>query len=243
MFKAPAIFEPMDRRIRLRLNDDVVADSDRAMMLISPGRHPVYYLPKADFAAGALLPSAAAPDRIWSLHAGRVTLEGVAAAFEGDAHGLAPMADHLTVAWDAVRWFEEDEEILRHPRNPYVRVDCIHSSRRVQVVLDGQVVADTRRAVFLFETGHVTRHYMPIEDVRPGILRPSALRTYCPYKGEAGYRSVELAGRVHDNVVWSYDGPYDECLKIKGLVAFYNEKVDAVLVDGKPASGRFPPRI
>lgn len=224
MFKAPAIFEPIDRRIRLQLGDEIMADSTRAMMLIPPGKFPVYYLPRADFAPAAF-----------------EELELI--AFDGAAHRLPRLADHFTVAWDAVRWFEEDEEVLRHPRNPYVRVDCIPSSRRVQVVLGGRIVADSARAVFLFETGFITRHYMPVEDVVPGILRPSDLHTYCPYKGQASYHSVELDGRIWENVVWSYSQPYDECLKVKGLVAFYNEKVEAVLVDGEPASNRFPPRI
>jgi uncharacterized protein (DUF427 family) len=225
-FKAPAILAPVDKRIRLKVGDAVVADSGRAVMLILPGKHPAYYLPAADFAEGAL-----------------AALSDAAIPFDGAAEGLEPLVDHVTVAWDAVRWFEEDEEVLRHPRNPYVRVDCLPTSRRVQVVLGGHHVADSGRAVFLFETGFITRQYMPIEDVKPGILRPSELRSYCPYKGEAHYYSVVLEGRVFENVVWFYPEPYDECRKIKGLVAFYNEKVDAVLIDGEPESRRFVPRI
>ena len=196
------------------------------MMLIAPGRHPVYYLPKGDFTPGAL-----------------AALGDAVSAFDGPAHGLPVLADHLTVAWESVRWFEEDEEVLRHPRNPYVRVDCIPSSRRVQILLGGEPVADTTRAVFLFETGFITRHYMPIEDVRPGLFLESGLTTYCPYKGKALYYHVEFAGRTHENIVWYYPDPYDECLKIRGRVAFYNEKVEAVLIDGRPATNRFPPRI
>ena len=206
-------------------DDRVVADSARAMMLIEPGRHPAYYLPRADFDAGWL----AATPLAWALEAGRL--------------GLAPDADHFTVAWAAVRWFEEDEEIFRHPRNPYARCDAIPSSRRVQVVVDGEVVADSSRAAFLFETGLMTRHYLPVEDVRPGILRDSTLTTYCPYKGTARYHSVELNGRLHEDIVWTYPDPNGEVAKIRGLLAFYNEKVEAVLVDGRPAAPRFPMRI
>ncbi len=227
MFKAPPILEPIDKRVRLRLGEAVVADSGRVMMLIAPGKHPVYYLPSGDFVPGAL----------------DGALADAAIPFDGEPFGLPPLPDHMTVAWDAVRWFEEDEEVLRHPRNPFVRVDCLPSSRRVQVVVGGETVADTTRAVFLFETGYITRHYMPREDVRPGILGDSPLTTYCPYKGEACYHHVSLGDRTWENIVWSYPDPYDECARIKDRVAFYNEKVDAVLIDGRPASNRFPPRI
>lgn len=227
MFKAPPILEPIDKRVRLRLGDETVADSSRVMMLIPPGKHPVYYLPTDDFAPGAL----------------DGPLKDAASPFDGGPYDLPPIPGHMTVAWDAVRWFEEDEEVLRHPRNPFVRVDCLPSSRRVQVVVGGETVADSTRAVFLFETGYITRHYMPREDVKPGILSDSPLLTYCPYKGEARYHHVTLGQRTWENIVWFYPAPYDECAKIKGLVAFYNEKVDAVLIDGQPASNRFPPRI
>ena len=89
----------------------------------------------------------------------------------------------------------------------------------------------------------MTRHYLPVEDVRPGILRDSTLTTYCPYKGTARYHSVELNGRLHEDIVWTYPDPNGEVAKIRGLLAFYNEKVEAVLVDGRPAAPRFPMRI
>jgi uncharacterized protein (DUF427 family) len=195
-------------------------------MLIEPGRHPAYYLPYADFISDgpALLGDAAGP-------------------LEAERLGLTPGDDYLTVRWDAVRWFEEDEEVFRHPRNPYARVDAVASSRRVQIVLDGVTLADTVRAVFLFETGLITRYYMPRKDVRQDLLRESAASTYCPYKGRALYHGVALNGRLHPDIVWYYPDPYPEARKIAGLICFYNEKVGAVLVDGQVALPRFPMRI
>ena len=94
-------------------------------------------------------------------------------------------------------------------------------------------MADTRRAVFLFETGLPTRYYIPSEDVRSDILGPSERRSQCPYKGVAAYHSVAVNGEPRGDLVWYYPDPIDECRKITGLLAFFNEKVDAILVDGE----------
>ena len=92
-------------------------------------------------------------------------------------------------------WYEEDEQVFVHPRGPYKRVDVLKSSRHVQVLVDGEKVADTRRPRLLFETGLPTRFYFPREDVRTEILIPSSTTTRCPYKGTASYYSVRIGDR------------------------------------------------
>ncbi len=124
-------------------------------------------------------------------------------------------------------WYEEDEEIYVHPRDPYHRVDVVASGRRVRVSLDGSVLAESARALALFETGLPARWYIPREDV-VAVLEPSDTITHCPYKGAAGYYSV--AG-VKD-LVWYYEQPIAEVGRIAGLVCFFNEKVDLEL-DGE----------
>jgi uncharacterized protein (DUF427 family) len=128
-------------------------------------------------------------------------------------------------------WFEEDEEIFVHPRDPYKRVDVIASSRPVRVVLGGETVAETRRARFLFETRLPTRYYIPAEDVRMDFLTPSTKVTQCPYKGKAGYHTATVGGQVFEDVVWVYRDPIPECPKIKDYLCFFNEHVDAIFVD------------
>jgi uncharacterized protein (DUF427 family) len=103
----------------------------------------------------------------------------------------------------------------------------------VQVIVDGAVVADTRRAVFLFETGLPTRYYIPRADVRSDVLGASELKTRCPYKGIAAYHNVTVKGDRHDGLVWYYSDPIEEIRKITGLLSFFNEKVDAIMVDGE----------
>jgi len=111
-------------------------------------------------------------------------------------------------------------------------VDTIPSSRHIKVVIDGVTVADTHRAVLLFETDLPTRYYIPSEDVRKDLLHETELNTSCPYKGIASYWSVATGDKIHNNVVWGYPEPIPEIPKIKGLLSFKNEKLD-VYLDGE----------
>ncbi len=121
--------------------------------------------------------------------------------------------------------------MFRHPRDPYHRVDVLGSSRHVQVRVGGVLIAESRRPRLLFETGLPVRYYLPKLDVRLDLLTPSPTRTRCPYKGEAVYWSVQAAGDVYENIVWSYPAPIPETPKIENLLAFFNEKTD-IVVDG-----------
>jgi uncharacterized protein (DUF427 family) len=110
-------------------------------------------------------------------------------------------------------------------------VDVRRSSRAVRIELNGEAIADTSRAVLLFETSLPTRFYLPREDVA-AELRPSARRTVCPYKGEASYWSLTAGGREEPDVGWSYERPLPELAAIAGRIAFWDERVDVVL-DGE----------
>jgi uncharacterized protein (DUF427 family) len=129
-------------------------------------------------------------------------------------------------------WFEEDDEVFVHPRDPYHRVDVLNSSRHVKVVVEGEVVAETHRPRLLFETGLPTRYYFPKLDVRLELLEPTDSVTACPYKGQARYWSVRVGDHVVKDLVWSYPTTIPECPKIENLLSFYNEKVD-LYVDGE----------
>ena len=143
-------------------------------------------------------------------------------------------AEYLAFYWNRVdHWYEEDEEIFVHPRDPYKRIDAIASSRAVKVVLAGETVGESSRAHFLFETGMPTRYYMPAEDVRMDLLTPNDTATSCPYKGTANYWTANINGEEIADIVWSYTEPLPEVGKVKGLMCFYNERVDSITVDGE----------
>jgi uncharacterized protein (DUF427 family) len=132
---------------------------------------------------------------------------------------------------DIDAWYEEDEQVFVHPRDPYHRVDILQSSRRVRVSVGGEVIAETQRPIVLFETGLPPRYYIPPEDVRVDMLVESGESTCCPYKGVASYWSVEAGGERVENLIWYYSEPIPEAAKIKGLLAFFNEKVDLEVDD------------
>jgi uncharacterized protein (DUF427 family) len=237
----PAVLiEPTHRRIRLKAGETTIADTTGGIVVYENGGHPVYYLPKKDFGAGMLFPAGNGTASPLLGERQVYDLAGVGASkawsFGGGPIGHSELVDFVTVEWSAVRWFEEDEEIFRHPRNVYKRIDTIASSRLVEVFVNGQLVARSNRAVFLFETGLIPRYYFPAEDIIAGRLIDSDLTTYCPYKGTASYFHFELDGLRHDNIVWCYPEPLDESAKVGGLISFYNEKVDEVRVSIEDAS-------
>lgn len=238
---ARLVFEPSPRRVRTVLGGETVADSSHMMLLHEKGHLPVYYFPQADVAMALLQPSehtTHCPYKgdagYWTVRAGGAVAENAAWNYPQPIAGAEELAGYIALYWDRMdAWYEEDEEILVHARDPYKRVDVIQSSRHVRVVLAGEVVAESRRARFLFETGLPTRYYLPAEDVRADLLRPSETRTRCPYKGQAIYYSATIDDRVVDDVVWSYPDPVPECPKIRDYLCFFNERVDAIVIDGE----------
>ncbi len=233
--------EPSPRRVRAVVGGETVADSTR-MRLLHEARHlPVYYFPLEDIRFDLMARTGTSTHcpykgdaSYWSLAVGDRTVDDIVWCYETPFDEVPELAGLAAFYWGKVdRWYEEDEEIFVHARDPYKRVDAIPSSREVRVVLGGEEVARTRRAHFLFETNLPVRYYIPREDVRSELLQPTASATRCPYKGEAVYWRAEIGGRVFEDIVWSYPDPIPECPKIRGLMCFYNENVDAILVDGE----------
>jgi len=126
------------------------------------------------------------------------------------------------------QWLEEDEELVGHAHDPFKRIDARRTSRHIRVSIGGEVVADTRRGVALFETGLPTRWYIPREDVSAELSVNEGHRTTCAYKGHATHHDVggERA------VAWSYEEPLNDALPVRGMVAFYNERAD-IEIDGE----------
>lgn len=150
-----------------------------------------------------------------------------------DAGGLGEadpsVAGFVAVPWDAVdRWFEEDEEFLGHPRNPYHRVDCISTSRHLRVEVAGEVLVDTTGCLGVYETSLPPRLYVEAAAVRMELLRPSTTTTYCPYKGTATHWSAVVGGVEVPDVAWSYLDPLPECHRIAGLLSFYADRATVI---------------
>jgi uncharacterized protein (DUF427 family) len=230
--------EPVPRRIRAVIRGETVVDTVRALYVWEWPHYPQYYIPLGDVRDDTLIREAD----------GEPTSRGVV-----ERHGVRvgdiyrPAAANLVVEsplprlnqtvrfeWQALDgWFEEDEQVFVHPRNPYVRVDALHSTRRLRVELDGVTLAESSSPVLLFETGLPTRYYVNRLDINWAPLTPTETVTECPYKGRTtGYWSARVGERTHPDLAWSYDFPTQQVLSIAGLIAFYNERVD-IVVDGR----------
>jgi uncharacterized protein (DUF427 family) len=226
------------RRVRTYFGGELVADSERVLLVYESKRPPAYWFPLGDVRMDLLKrrdEAAEADPEIarWSLQVRNRIAENVARTYVHPQGDLAPLEDHLTFFWNEMdSWFEEDQEVFVHPRDPYTRVDVVESSRYVRVEIEGHVVAETKRPRLLYETGLPTRYYIPKQDVRMDLLEATDSTTRCPYKGEAVYWSFQAGDKRFTDIVWSYPAPIPECTKIENLLSFYNEKVD-LFVDGK----------
>ncbi len=225
--------EPADRRVRVMLGGQIVADTCSPLLVWEVPYYPTYYFPEEDVVTDLLVATGETRKSPSRGEAAQYTVKVNGA--EGSAYSypepkIDAIAGHYAFVWKTMdHWFEEDEEVFVHARDPYTRIDILPSSRRVRVEVDGETVADSTHAAFLFETGLPTRYYLPKTDVRFDLLTPSDTRTACPYKGTARYWSLRVGGKTHEDIVWGYDSPLPESQKITGMVSFYNEKVDVYL--------------
>lgn len=234
-------FEPCPKRVRAVFGGETVADSGRAHVMLETGHTPVYYFPPEDVASERLSRSdhsTFCPYKgeasYWSLAVGGRQAENAVWSYEDPFPEVAGIAGQMAFYWEAMdHWYEEDQEVFVHPTDPHVRIDVRESRRPLRAVLDGEILAETRRARLLFETGLPVRYYIPSEDVRMELLEPSPRTSACPYKGTARYWSARVGGRLHEDIVWSYPEPLPEALPVKGLLCFYQERLDAIELDGE----------
>ncbi|MCV7102155.1 DUF427 domain-containing protein [Mycobacterium palustre] len=186
--------EPHPRRVQAVKDGRVVLDTERALMVHRRGRPLSYVFPVGEVGD---LPAEPEPEAPGFVH----------------------------VAWDAVdTWLEEGRELVHYPPNPYHRVDCRPTKRRLRVTVAGTTLVDTDDTVIVFETALEPRLYVDPAHVRTELLRPSRTSSYCNYKGFATYWSAEAV----DDVAWSYPDPPPESLPIKGFLSFDATRADVV---------------
>ncbi|HSZ35709.1 MAG TPA: DUF427 domain-containing protein [Acidimicrobiales bacterium] len=200
-----AYIEPFRRRVRGRRDGQTVIDSERVLLVHRPGRPPAYAFPVDD-------------------------VHGPASEPEPDTPG------YVTVAWDAVdSWFEEAEQVFGHPRNPYHRIDCVRSERKLRVDVGSTTVVDTNDTLIVYETSLDPKLYVDARHVRMDALEKSETVTYCPYKGTSTYWSFRVGDDTVTDVAWSYEDPLPESAPLRGMVSFEPSRV--TLVHDLPAGG------
>ncbi len=182
--------EPWRRRVRGIVGGRVVVDSEQVLLVHRQGEPPSYAFPQAD-AVG--VPAEADP----------------------------AAAGYVRIRWDDVdAWYEEEEQVFMHPRNPFHRVDCVRTTRRVTVRVAGVVLVDSDDTVGVYETSLEPRLYVGRDQVRLDLLQASRTTTYCPYKGTASYWDAVIGQDRVADVAWSYEDPLPESMQLRGLLAF-----------------------
>jgi uncharacterized protein (DUF427 family) len=188
--------EPHPRRIRATSAGRIVIDTERAVLVHRAGRSLSYAFPAGDVGD---LPNEPEPE----------------------ARG------YVRVPWDAVdEWYEEGRRLVFYPPNPYHRVDCRPTTRRLRVEVAGTALVDTDDTVILFETALAPRLYVDPAHVRTERLRPTSTTSYCNYKGWASYWAAVIGDRVVDDVAWTYEDPLPESTRIKGYFSFDLSRTD-----------------
>jgi uncharacterized protein (DUF427 family) len=243
-------YEPVEKRIRGVIGGQVVIDTDRALLVWEPKRVvPSYAIPVQEIegltspaaqpAAGETASHEVTIPRLGDLPVYDPSVPFVIHTIGGavlDLHidgskrraaAFRPaddmLSEYVIVDFAAVdAWFEEDEQNFGHPRDPFHRIEIVHSSRSVRVEHRGELLAASARPYLLLEAPLPVRYYLPPEDITEGILEPSATRTLCAYKGEATYWSLEN----EDDIAWSYPQPLREAAEVTDRIAFLNERVD-----------------
>ena len=235
------LWHSFPRRVRALIGSETVLDSTDAKLLHESNLLPQVYVPRSDVREDLLEESAHTTHcpfkgdaAYWSVRVGDHLAQDAVWSYPEPLEGAEWLKGHVALYWSSMdAWFDEDEEVDGHIRDPYHRVDVRPTSRHVVVGAAGETVAESRRAMLLSETGLPNRFYVPLSDVRGELLEPSAKHTHCPYKGKASYRTLRVGGTVVPDAAWCYEQPLDGALRIAGYLCFLADGVETV-VDGEP---------
>jgi uncharacterized protein (DUF427 family) len=238
------LMQEFPRRVRATFGGQAVFDTTRAMLLHETGILPQVYVPQADIRPDLLRPTdhhTFCPFKgtasYWSVAAGDRVAENAIWSYPEPVPEAQWLRGYAGFYWDAMdEWYDEDERVEGHIRDPFHRVDVRRSSRPVRVRLGDTVLAQTSRPLLLSETGLPNRFYLPAGDVRQDLLEPSDTHTFCPYKGTASYWSVAAADGKLADAVWSYPQAEGDSAAISGYLCFlHDDLVTEVGEPGEPA--------
>jgi uncharacterized protein (DUF427 family) len=228
------------KRVRVEFNGSIIADSRRMKALHETGHLMVVYFPREDVDLSLLVATdhhTEGRDKgtasYWSVRVdGRVAKNAVW-SYENPVESAPAIAGYMSFVHEQMdAWYQEEERVYAHLRDPYHRFDVHRSSRHVVVRHDGVVVAESRRPWMLFETGTPVRYYLPPEEVRTDLIEQSETVSHCPYKGDGQHWHLRTDGDRVEDAAWSLPDPLGEAQRIAGCICFYPEKVDTE-VDGE----------
>ena len=244
-------FEPVPYRVRAWLGDILAVDSKAAHVVWEPRRIvPVFGVPVDDLRGElrrtdpqpmppdlAGLPPMLGPTGFGTHTTSGEVVDLIVGGRTLAAAGFRPedadLEDLALLDFDAfTMWRAENQLLVGHAHDPFKRIDVMASDRQVEVRLGDVVIASSKRALALWETQLPVRWYLPPDDVRMDLLEPSDHRTTCAYKGHASYWSVRAGDELEEDLVWFYPEPRHDAERVRGYLAFFNERVD-IEVDGE----------
>lgn len=228
------LLDPFPRRVRAVLAGETVLDTTRGMLLHESNLLPALYVPEEDLRTELLEPTDTTTHCPFKGDAAYRSIRvGDRVAEDAVWHYPEPLAPAswlrglAALYWERLdAWYDEDEEVFGHLRDPYHRVDARATSRRVRVLRGDEVIAETTRARLVSETGLPNRFYVPREDIKAELTQ-SETSTHCPYKGQATYWSVPGA----EDAGWSYEEPFEAMSTAAGHISFDHDalRVESVL--------------
>src|SRR5947208_511450 len=197
-------WEDSRRRVHVVFADVTIADSKRVMLMHEYGHLPVFYFPIEDVRMEVMEATdhhTSSPLKgeasYWTIRVGDRVAEDAAWSYLNPLPEGPKISGYVAFYWEQMdAWYEEDERVFAHARDPYKRVDILPSSRHVRVVLGGMTIADTEHPQILLETGLPTRYYIPEQDIRMDLLEATETTTRCPYKGKASYWSARIGNKI-----------------------------------------------
>jgi uncharacterized protein (DUF427 family) len=227
------LMHPFPRRVRATFDGETVFDTTRGMLLHETGLLPQLYVPREDIRAELLRPTGhhtycpfKGTASYWSVAAGDQLAENAIWYYPEPNAESAWLREYAGFYWDAMdEWYDEDERVEGHLRDPYHRVDVRRSSRHVRVLLGGTLLAEASNPLLLSETGLPNRFYLSAADVRQDLLEPSDTHTICPYKGTASYWSVNAGDRKLTDAVWSYPQAEGDSAAVSGYLSFLHDEL------------------
>jgi uncharacterized protein (DUF427 family) len=227
--------EPLRRRMRVRFGGKWIADSEDVILLFEPARYPVAYFPESDIVPGTLeriehtsRHADLGPTAWYTVHAGEHNVPRGAWQHTNLSEHASELQGRVAFVWRMMdAFYEEDERIVGHAADPYHRIDIRQTSRKLIVSHDGRVIANTARALVLYESGFAPRWYIPRDDVNDADFTLVKNQTFCPYKGICSYYDIGDARFA----AWFYPDAYPEVSRISNMVSFEPDKV-SVYLDG-----------
>ena len=235
--------EPYSQHVQIILNNHTLADSDRSILLIETYA-PDIYIPFEDIDLSCMEKTetkthcdAKGCASHWTVRVGDAVATDAMWAYEFPQPLCVGIAGHAAFSFNQVETYVDGQLVRGHVRDPNKIITTELMASHLQMELGGEIIVNSTSWVMLNETDLPARFYVPVTDIKTEFMVPSKRQSVCTYKGEAIYYSIQVAGRLLENVVWSYPDPWldfsMDISKISGLFGLYNSAFDRVLVDGK----------